>query len=324
MQETENVQTFERFMQRCLHDPVRGYYARNIQSIGSRGDFTTAPQLSKAPAAAIAAWAARELKENGCRDLIEVGPGLGTLALQVFHELPLLSRFRTKLHLVESSPALAAHQKETLGKRASFHTNLPDALAACSGNAVIYSNELVDAFPVRPFEKTQAGWQEIAVDLSQQQTREILLPPAELPPSSIFKLKHPVGQRVEIHDSYRLWLVSWLALWKKGSMLTIDYGDTAEKLYFRQPKGSLRAYLLHQRLVGDAIYANPGMQDITSDVNFTDLEEWPETELQSGGVLDFSDFIRPFAKAGDTHFIHAAEHFRVLSQKRLTPRTLQP
>lgn len=318
MQETENLITFERFMQRCLHHPVRGYYTRNIRDIGSRGDFTTAPQLSQAPAAAIAAWATRELKKNQSRDLIEIGPGLGTLAYQIFHELPLITRLRTRLHLVESSPALAARQKETLGKKASIHTNLPEALAACSGNAIIYSNELVDAFPVRLFEKTQLGWQEIAIDSSQRQAHEILLPPAKLPPSSIFKLKHPLGQRVEIHDSYRLWLRSWLPLWEKGSMLTIDYGDTAEKLYFRQPKGSLRAYLLHQRLVGDAIYANPSIQDITSDVNFTDLVEWTKSELQSDKAMDFSEFIRPFTKTGDTHLLHAAEHFRVLSQKRLT------
>lgn len=322
MQDLENVQTFERFMQRCLYDPAQGYYARNIQGIGARGDFTTAPQLSEAPAAAIAAWAARSLKENGCRNLIEVGPGLGTLASQILSKLPLLTRLRTKLHLVDSSPTLAAHQEQTLGRKANFHPNLPDALASCSGNAVIISNELVDAFPVRLFEKTQSDWQEVAIDSSGQQLREILLPPEELPPSSIFKVKHPLGQRVEIHDSYRLWLKSWLPLWKNGAMLTIDYGNTAEKLYSRQPKGSLRAYLLHQRLTGEAIYANPGMQDITADVNFTDLAEWTETELDSDEVLNFSDFIHPFAKSGDTCFIEAAGYFRVLSQRRLKPRTL--
>ncbi|MEP4808811.1 MAG: SAM-dependent methyltransferase [Luteolibacter sp.] len=319
MQEPENMETFERFMQRALHDPVRGYYARNIRGIGAKGDFTTAPQLSQAPPAAIAAWAARALRQHRCRDLIEIGPGLGTLASQVFQKLPWFTRLRTRLHLVESSPALAARQKETLGNKASYHTNLPGALAACSGKAIIYSNELVDAFPVRLFEKTQEGWQEIAIDKSAAHLRETLLPPAELPPSSIFQLQHSLGQRVEIHESYRLWMNSWLPLWKCGSMLTIDYGDTAEKLYTRQPKGSLRAYFLHQRLVGDAIYANPGMQDITADVNFTDLADWTENQLQSDEPTDLSDFIRPFLSASDTPMIDAAGHFRTLIQTRQAP-----
>lgn len=316
MQELVNVETFERFMQRCLHDPTRGYYARNIKSIGTRGDFTTAPQLSEAPAAAIARWAESALKKHKCRDLIEVGPGLGTLASQVFQKLPLLTRLRTNLHLVESSPALAAQQKETLGKKAFYHTSLQTALAACSGNAIIYSNELVDAFPVRLYEKSLTDWQEIAVDSSGTHPREILLPPAELPPSSIFKIDHLIGQRIEIHDSYRLWLKSWMPLWQKGAMLTIDYGDTADKLYHRQPKGSLRAYFLHQRLVGNEIYSNPGMQDITADVNFSDLAHWTESDLKSDEAIDFSDFIRPHIHSGDTHFIEAAAHFRVLRQVR--------
>ena len=99
-------------------------------------------------------------------------------------------------------------------------------------------------------------------------------------------------------------------------MLTIDYGDTAENLYHRQPKGSLRAYFLHQRFAGNEIYANPGMQDITADVNFTDLEHWTSGELSSDEPVDFSKFIRPYTHSGDTQTAEAAAHFRVLEQIR--------
>ena len=54
---------FEQFMAQALHDPVHGYYARRIHSVGRGGDFTTAPMLSEAPALAIAKWAARSLRE---------------------------------------------------------------------------------------------------------------------------------------------------------------------------------------------------------------------------------------------------------------------
>ena len=55
---------FEEFMRRALYDPVRGYYSRRITGVGKRGDFTTAPMLSEAPARAIAAWAARAMTAN--------------------------------------------------------------------------------------------------------------------------------------------------------------------------------------------------------------------------------------------------------------------
>lgn len=310
-------ETFEQFMARCLHDPSKGYYSRNIHSIGSRGDFTTAPQISKAPAAAIAAWASRALRETDCRNLIEVGPGLGTLAQDVFKKLPLTLRLKTTLHLVESSNPLSKHQTNLL-KKARHHSTIHAALDASQGNAVIFSNELVDAFPIRLFQKTKEGWREIAYESNNGSRKEILLPPDKLPRSSIFQREFPIAQRIEVHESYRLWLESWLPYWKKGEMLTIDYGNTVDHLYQRQPKGSLRAYLLHQRLEGEAIYENPGMQDITSDVNFTDLIEWGAPWLENSELTNFASFIKPFTDRNESLPSESANHFQVLRQLRDT------
>jgi SAM-dependent MidA family methyltransferase len=308
-------ETFESFMARALHDPKRGYYAQNIRSIGSRGDFTTAPQLSETPAKAIAAWVSRALRETKIRNVIEIGPGLGTLSRQVIRNLPLLLRLRTRFHLVESSPALAAHQRGLFGNGVRHHTTILDALEACSGEAVIFSNELVDAFPVRLFKKIENSWSEVAIDHSKEHATETLLPPAMLPPSRVFSGDFATGQLVEVHDSYRLWLESWLPYWKHGEMLTIDYGDTVENLYLRRPHGTLRAYLLHQRLQGPAIYDNPGLQDITADVNFTDLAEWSAPWLYSSPVSNLDDFIRSYAEPSETRLMESAAHFRTIIQK---------
>ena len=266
---------FEEFMRRALHDPACGYYARRITGVGRRGDFTTAPMLSAAPARAIAAWAAHAMRETACRNLIEIGPGEGTLAAAVLGHLPWQLRWKTRLHLVETSPALTALQQKHLGRRARWHRDIPAALAACAGRAVIFSNELVDAFPVRRFQNTADGWRELAVAFDDNhRAHESLLPPAPLPPSSSFDQPHPIGQWIEVHDSYREWLTAWLPAWLAGRLLTIDYGACAANLYHRRPRGTLRAYLLQQRLEGPAIYDHPGRQDITADVNFTDLTDW--------------------------------------------------
>lgn len=301
-------------MQRCLHDPQRGYYAKNIRSIGSRGDFTTAPQLSDTPAKAIASWASKAMRLSKTRHLIEVGPGLGTLALQVLRHLPLPQRWITKLHLVESSPALLSHQKNALGKRASYHQDIRQALQACNGHAVIYSNELVDAFPVRLFKKTDKNWQEIALEQSDQVTREVLIPPTTLPESSVFSQPYPMNQRVEVHESYHNWLKSWLPLWRCGEMLTIDYGNTCDEIYRRRPNGSLRAYLLQQRIEGAGVYQNPGLQDLTCDVNFTDLIAWSKPWLVSREPENFAEFLKFFAEPQDTQLIEACRYFMCLRQ----------
>jgi SAM-dependent MidA family methyltransferase len=292
--------TFEEFMRRALHDPQRGYYARRIRGVGRGGDFTTAPMLSVALARSIAAWAARALRESGCRDLIEIGPGEGVLAAAVREHLPWRVRWKTRMHLVETSVPLGEIQKKRLGWRAAWHDSPAAALAACDGRAVIFSNELVDAFPVRCFQKSPDGWREIVVSFDAAgAASESLQPPAELPVSSGFLENHPPGQRIEVHDSYRRWLAGWLPQWQAGRMLTIDYGSTADTLYQRRPHGTLRAYLLQQRLEGPAIYQNPGRQDLTADVNFTDLIDWSAPWTCDAKLRTLAEFLASSRAAGN-------------------------
>lgn len=282
-------------MRRALYDPQRGYYARRIAGIGSRGDFTTAPMLSAAPAKAIAAWAARALRSTGCRDLLEVGPGEGVLAAAVMEHLPWSLRWTTRLHLVETSEPLMALQRKALGKRACWHASPAAALDACAGKAVIFSNELVDAFPVRRFQLVPDGWRELAVAIDAQGGAvESLLPSAPLPASSGFSGPHRPGQWIEVHDSYRRWLAEWLPHWRAGRMLTIDYGGTVDTLYCRRPLGTLRGYLFQQRMDGLSIYQNPGRQDLTADVNFTDLVEWSEPWASAPRLQSFGGFLKEF------------------------------
>ena len=266
---------FDAFMERALHDPEHGYYARRIRAFGRHGDFATAPALLPGFSHAIARWAAGALRESGCRDLIEIGPGDGTLAAAVIRLLPWRLRLRTRLRLVERSAVLAAMQRAKLGRRAVWHSHPADALAACVGAAVVISNELVDAFPVRCFRRADDGWRELFLSGDPPHPPlEIWQPATSLPPSSAFRLPYPPGQRIEVHDSYRQWLAGWLPAWRSGRMLTIDYGATAATLYHRRPHGTLRGYRLHQRLEGPDCYLNPGRVDLTADVNFTDLGDW--------------------------------------------------
>lgn len=310
-------------MERALHDPESGYYARKIGAIGARGDFTTAPMLSDAPARAIAAWAAKALKETACMDLIEIGPGEGRLAAGVFASLPWLLRWRVRFHLVETSRPLAERQKALLGNKVRHHATMQEAMQHCGGRAIIYSNELVDAFPVRRFRKAADEWREMAVHFNPDgKPVESLRAPAPLPDSTGFADNHPEGQCVEVHESYRHYLEDWMPLWKAGRMLTIDYGADASQLYHRRPRGTLRGYLFQQVMEGLSIYENPGRQDITADVNFTDLANWSARWTRSSKLVDFGEFLAGHTAAttnADLALIDrhgAGGAFMVLEQQR--------
>lgn len=300
-------------MELALHDPERGYYARRIRGVGRGGDFTTTPMLTPALGKAVAAWAADSLKASGCRDLIELGPGEGLLAAAVIKELPWWRRIRTRLHLVERSLPLREKQAARLGKHAVWHDSVESALEACGGNACLYSNEFADAFPVRRLRREAEGWSELYLTPSEEWR-----PCDGLPDSTLFELSYPVGQIVEVAESYRDWLHGWLPRWKAGRMLTIDYGAEAEALYVRRPRGSLRAYLMQQRIEGPGIYENPGRQDLTADVNFTDLRRWSAPWAETLRLISQRDFLRPFAGPEDAAVMDehgAGGAFRVLEQQ---------
>lgn len=309
---------FDRFMELALHDPERGYYARRIRAVGGSGDFTTTPMITPALGKAVAAWAARALKDTGCRDLIELGPGEGRLARAVLDEMPWWSRLHTTLHLVETSVPLRARQQAVLGKRVQWHESIAAAMDACRWRACIYSNEFVDAFPVRRFRREADGWSELFLAPAEEWK-----PCRDTPESSVFRAPYPLGQIVEVAAAYQTWLESWLPTWQSGRMLTLDYGAEVPDLYHRRPRGSVRAYLVQQRIEGAAIYANPGRQDLTADVNFTDLQEWCSPWLESAAPVTQRDFLLPHAdpsRPADAHAVDpdgAGAAFLVLDQQRL-------
>ena len=277
---------FERFMQEALYHPRFGYYSAHIKDVGREGDFSTSATLDEGLGAGIASWIRLRSRELGWRDIpvIEVGAGNGALARSVLGHLGWRKRWQTNYMIHETSPILRERQKRNLRwKGVRWIDSLPQTLGRLHGRALIFSNELVDAFPCRLYLRTETSWEELGVRIlpdgslsevslgipsntdSFTATENLTLPsPA------------PVGQRVERHDSYHSWIKAWAPHWKSGSMLTIDYGDVRETLYDRRPEGSLRAYWKHNRYTGPDFYARFGKQDLTADVNFSDLITWGE------------------------------------------------
>ncbi len=272
------------FVRDCLYHPEHGYYTRHIRTVGRSGDFSTSATMHPALGAALAGW----LMEEAFRPLqvthfIEVGGGDGSLALAVLRALPWWKQLFFRYHMVEVSPPLRHRQEVKLWEyRVQWHNSMEEALDACGGQAWIFANELVDAFPPRVFERTPHGWSEVGLALENGYARETLtpVPPEELKPYSVCKLwmLYDGRQRVEVHGSYRQWLQSWAPRWKRGKLMLIDYGEKVHSLYIRRPAGSIRAYFSHVHLSGMDVYARPGQQDITADVNFTDVMNWGEAE----------------------------------------------
>jgi SAM-dependent MidA family methyltransferase len=140
---------------------------------------------------------------------------------------------------------------------------------------VVFSNELIDAFPVKRAVYRQEGWMELYVtwDESNEQWMEV-----EREPSSELQiyldgvtLNAAEGQRIEVNLQGIEWYDRTARALPVGSLLvTIDYGHLAKDLWSpERMKGTLMCYYQHQG--HDDPYRHIGDQDITAHVNFTDM-----------------------------------------------------
>ncbi len=327
----------EDYVREALYHPTFGYYSRNIRTVGRRGDFATSVTLGDAIARAIARWLAIQRPANRAPwHVIEAGPGTGELAAKILDALGWWTRRALNYHLVESSPVLRAEQQQRLRQRSNvhWHDSLPAALLASGGRATIFSNELIDAFPPRVYERREGRWLEVAVRIRDGKVEETLLADRPIPKTSLLQSPHPEGQRIEVHVTAAEWLHSWAPALHAGRILTIDYGDTAGTLVHRRPRGSLRAYFHHQRAEGLSVYHRFGKQDITADVNFTDLQDWGEQlGWRTEQLTDQSSFLAEFGSRSSRHSLHdaalsdhagAGSAFKVLIQQKLESQHAPP
>ena len=311
----------ERFVQEALYHPRFGYYVRQVKTVGRTGDFSTAATLHPALGSAVAAWTlARrmEVAAKGRWHLIELGGGTGELAANVLKGIGWRRRLGLTYHLVELSEGLRARQQKLLGtgNRVRWHERIDTALAAANGRALIFSNEFVDAFPcVQLTREPCKEWREVRVIWPEDapHPQETTAAWQVTSPSSALANASNAPQRIEVHESYRQWLASWVERWQVGRLLTIDYGNLVPALYDRQPRGTLRAYFRHLRFTGPEVYHRFGRQDLTADVNFTDLQTWgAELGLSTTFFLTQAQWMKRWLSTKQTVRFRDASRFTFL------------
>ena len=194
-----------RYMTLCLTHPQYGYYVTR-DPFGAGGDFTTAPEVSQIFGELLGLWALsvwRMLDEPESVNLIELGPGRGTMMRDALRAARVLPKFRSALsvHMVEISPRLEQLQRSGLNDvdvPMSWHRSL---LEVPEGPSIILANEYIDALPVHQVVKQGDGWHERVIGLNANGDFALGLAPDPLPQFDRFMPKNikeaPVGSIFE-------------------------------------------------------------------------------------------------------------------------------
>lgn len=274
---------FARFMELALYAPGLGYYSAGSVKLGVAGDFVTAPEVSSLFAYCLARQCRPLLQAIPRGEILEFGAGTGALACDLLRELEVLEALPRRYGIVELSADLRARQQALLQERVphllgriTWHARLPDT--PMSG--VILANEVLDAMPVHRLVK-QGGWRELYVGwregagfayepgpLSEPRLEERLRTILAGGGGEDF----PDGYVLEICLAAERWVAAAADTLASGAILLADYGQPrAEHYHPRREGGTLRCFYRHR------VHADPlilvGLQDITTDVEFTALAE---------------------------------------------------
>jgi SAM-dependent MidA family methyltransferase len=140
---------FSRYMELALYAPGMGYYAAGARKFGEHGDFVTSPEISPMFGKCIGRQAADILNRTG-GDVLELGPGSGAMAADIYESLKEQGVLPQRYLLLEVSPDLRERQRDLLSKRFGIHEmerfvwidRLPEKI-----RGFVVANELLDVIP---------------------------------------------------------------------------------------------------------------------------------------------------------------------------------
>ncbi len=272
---------FDEFMTLALFEPRFGYYMQE-KPIGIHGAFTTAPEISHLFGQCLATYCKKMIMHfsEGLPVIVEIGAGTGKMAVNLLLALEKKKALPKQYLIIEKSSHLIAQQKANfmqwiphLMSRITYQKTLCNEI-----EGIVIANEVLDVLPIhllqwhkKQLKEKYVVWKENQFDwqLGEISTQNLQREGQRL---SNQYLQQVSSYLLEINTSLYSFIRLLSQKLKKGCCLLIDYGDS-ESIYYdlKRVKGTLRCYYQHR------CYANPlqrvGLQDITHDVNFTQLAE---------------------------------------------------
>lgn len=274
---------FRDWMQIALYDEGGGYYARHdLERWGRAGDYRTAPERSPLFAATFARYFATLYEQLGSPSkwtIFEAGAGAGHFAEAV------LATFRRDYSQIFAATRyvideVSADARQRITQRVSeFADRIEFSRLADNPKrtdaAIVFANELFDAFPVHRVTIRDGKLFELCVGLDAENRFVWIAREPSTPQLNSYLerlgVKLAEGQFAEINLQVEEWMKRAASLFERGYLVLVDYGADAADLYDapHRREGTLRAF--HRHGFADDVLAHPGEQDLTTTIDWTNV-----------------------------------------------------
>ena len=302
--------SFRDFMELALYHPESGYYATALNPVGKGGDYVTAPVLSPVFSHALSNLVREFVRRNEGEvcSIVDVGCGDGGL-IDGVARFSALGGEDVRFYGVDRELGRITPLAE---QRATFFRTLDEVPR--EGAFLILSNELYDAFPFARLVRRGEHLHELHV-----QERGGVLDWSEEHASGEYEhyferygIELAEGQFADVSLEWEAFHADVLRFVERGLVVTIDYGYPAAKLFHPRARrfGTAAAYA-GQRVSRDLL-ADPGAQDLTAHINFSDLERAGE---RHGAKTLFFDRLAKFLLTLD---VMSHEIFRPVEESGIT------
>ena len=259
--------TLDKFISAALYDKQRGYYIKK-NPFGKKGDFITAPLISRLFGEMLAIWCVAYWEHLGRPKKIlitELGPGDGSLCKDLVETFKKFTNFYSclEINLLEISDHLKKIQKTKINNEKIKWIKSIKQIK--KGPIIFLGNEFFDALPIKQiYKKKKSFFEKHVVLLNNNKKIRFLHKKANN--NLIKKIQNlnliSTGNTIE-YPIEALKILSTIT--KKinkfdGGLLAFDYGYTSKK-----NQNTLQSVKKHRYI--NPLF-EPGHSDITSHVNF--------------------------------------------------------
>jgi SAM-dependent MidA family methyltransferase len=172
-----------------------------------------------------------------------------------------------------------------------------DELSTSFETCIVFSNELLDAFPVHRVTMRDGQLLELCVGALKGEGAFAWIPeePSDVRLASYLEsagILLAEGQVAEVNLAAGDWLKTVASIIKRGYVITVDYGAEASELYSaaHRREGTLRGFRRHRFV--ENVLAHPGEQDLTTTVDWTNFKRVGlEHGLRTVGLLAQDQFL---------------------------------